>query len=291
MPNANVVSAESPDQLRRKRNLRLRIVAVLFILPFLGWVIADGEWLFTLVIACVLSLAALEYGQLFRLHGLRPSIPLLIIGVSSLAVGRFLFGFEHMPFMLALLCLLTQIWHLVDYERGATRSATDFALTLAGILFLGWIGSYLISLRRIPDGEWWVLIVLPCVWLADGFAFVAGRVSGNHQLTRRLSPSKSWEGYLAGVLASTIGGASLIFLWRIGAGPDSTLSVSSGLVVGLMIGLLVPLGDLGISMIKRELQVKDTSELIPGHGGMLDRLDTWLWAGVLGYYLVTWIST
>jgi phosphatidate cytidylyltransferase len=266
-------------------------VVVLLILPFLGWVIADGEWLYMLVIACVLSLAAFEYGQLFRRHGMRPALPMLIIGVSSLAVGRFLYGFEHMPFLLALLSLITQIWHLVDYERGATRSATDFAITLAGILFLGWIGSYLISLRRIPDGEWWVLIVLPCVWLADGFAFVAGRVAGKHPLTRRLSPSKSWEGYLGGLVASAIGGASLTFLWRIGAGPDSTLTASAGFFVGLIIGLLVPLGDLGISMIKRELEVKDTSELIPGHGGMLDRLDTWLWAGVLGFYLVTWIST
>ena len=69
--------------------------------------------------------------------------------------------------ILAALCLISMTWHLVDFERGAPRSGTDFAVTSAGILYLGWIGSYLISLRRLPDGEWWLLLALPSIWLAD----------------------------------------------------------------------------------------------------------------------------
>jgi phosphatidate cytidylyltransferase len=78
-------------------------------------------------------------------------------------------------------------------------------------------------------------------------------------------------------------------LWRVGAGPDSGLDASQGLLMGTVVAILAPLGDLGISMIKRELKVKDTGALLPGHGGALDRIDTWIWAAMLGFFLVTWL--
>lgn len=179
----------------------------------------------------------------------------------------------------------------MDYERGAARSGTDFAITLGGILLLGWIGPYLISLRRLPDGLWWMLTALPSVWLADGFAYLIGRAIGRHPLCRRLSPKKTWEGYLGGVVGAAFGGMLLTLLWRIGAQQAGLFTPINGLLLGTISGILTPLGDLGISMIKRELNAKDTSTLLPGHGGLLDRLDSWLWAGVIGYYFVLWLSS
>jgi phosphatidate cytidylyltransferase len=265
--------------------LRDRIAIALLLLPVVLWVIGVGGWVFVLAIALVLALCAVEYVLLYRRIGQRASMPLVVGGVVLLAGMRALSGFDHTPVVLAALCLLAMTWHLVDYERGASASGTDFALTLGGVLYLGWIGSYLVSLRNLPDGEWWFLTALPSVWLADSAAYSIGTRFGRHKMTPRLSPKKSWEGYLAGVGAGAVSGGALGALWSLGAGPGSSLGPWTGMACGVVVAVLSPLGDVGISMIKRQMQVKDSGTLLPGHGGALDRVDSWLWAGVLGYYV------
>jgi len=271
--------------------LRERVAIVLLLFPILVWMVADGGWFFATAIAIILALAAREFGQLFRVSQFKPSLPLLIIGTGALSIARFLGGFEVSIPVFTFLCLLAMSWHLVDYELGASRSGTDFAITVTGMVYLGWIGSYLISLRSIPDGKWWFLIALPTVWLADAAAYFVGGWVGRHRLSSRLSPKKTWEGYLSGIIAGAVSGILFALLWRVGAGTSSMITPLRGLLVGGSLAILTPLGDLGISMIKREIQVKDTGNILPGHGGVLDRLDSWIWAGVLGFYLIQWISS
>ncbi len=270
--------------------LRDRLAVTVLLLPVVLWGIGVGGWVYSLAIALVLALAAAEFALLFRAAGQRPSMLLLVGGAAALAVTRALSGFALAPGVLTALCLLGMTWHLVDYERGAPASGTDFALTLGGALYLGWIGSFLISLRALPDGVWWLLTALPSVWLADSAAYSIGRRWGRHKMAPRLSPKKSWEGYVAGVLAGAASGMAFGALWGLGAAPGSTLGAWTGLLTGTVIAVLSPLGDVGISMIKRQLRVKDSGSLLPGHGGALDRVDSWLWAGVLGYYLALLLS-
>jgi phosphatidate cytidylyltransferase len=266
--------------------LRQRLLVAIVFVPIIFAVVAYGRWVYPLMITIFMGLAAVEYGQLYRRANLRPALPLLVAGVVAFCAARGLFGFDLAPAVLAAGILLSMTWHLIDYERGAASSGLDFALTVAGMLYLGWIGAYLISLRQLPDGEWWVLITLPSVWLADAAAFFVGQRWGRRPMAPRLSPKKTWEGYLAGVLMGAASGAGMASLWRLGAGNLSTLTAVRGLELGLVLGVLTPLGDLGISMMKREIGVKDTSGLVPGHGGVLDRTDSWVWAGVLAYYVV-----
>jgi phosphatidate cytidylyltransferase len=268
--------------------LRDRIAIVVLLFPVVAWVFAEGGWLFTSAISFVLLLAAYEFGQLFRAYSFRPSMPLITLGTLFLTFARFLGAFEASLSVLTLLILVAMIWHAVDFECGAPRSGTDFTITIAGVVYLGWIGSYLVSLRELPDGKWWVLIALPTVWLADSAAYFVGKWIGKHRLAPRLSPNKSWEGYLAGILAGALSGYLLALLWRVGAGTSSTIDPGRGLLIGAVLATIAPFGDLGVSMIKREFNAKDTGGLIPGHGGALDRLDTWIWAGVLGFYIVQW---
>lgn len=270
--------------------LRERVAVVLLLIPAIIWIVYCGGWLFAVAMAFLLTLAGWEFGLLFREHGFRPSVPLLLVGVPSLCLARYLGDFSLSTTWLTGLCLMAMIWHLMDYEGGASRSGTDFAITVAGFVYVGWIGSFLISLRCMQDGLWWLLVALPAVWLADAAAYFAGRRWGRHRLVPRLSPKKTWEGYLAGILVGSLSGMGLACLWRFGAGPFSSLTASGGLILGLVLSVLAVMGDLGVSMIKREMGVKDTGSLIPGHGGVLDRLDSWIWAGVLGFYLVGWVS-
>ena len=265
--------------------LRQRVIISILLLPLVLGMIALGGWLYVAGVALALALAAAEFGQLFRHADLRPSIPLLVAGVSGLVIARFQLDAEHMALLLAAIALLSMIWHLVDYERGAMRSGTDFTVTLAGIFYLGWIGAYLVELRLLPEGQWWVLIALPVVWIADTAAYFVGKRYGRWPLSPRLSPNKTWEGYLSGVLTGTLAGAALAALF---ASLGGNVDPVGGAIVGFLVSTIAPLGDLGISMIKREMNAKDTGTLLSAHGGALDRIDSWLWAGVLGFYAVVW---
>jgi phosphatidate cytidylyltransferase len=249
--------------------------------------IAYGGVIYASVVWVLLALAAWEYTQLFRAAGLRPASIFVVGGSLALLVDRYLAGLEASAGLLSLLVLASMTYHLLSYERGRDQAATDFAITLAGILYFGWIGGYMLALRELPEGKWWVLLVLPVVWLADTGAYFFGSRFGRHPFSPRLSPRKTWEGYWGGVLSGVLGAILVTAIWRIGAGPDSALTYPRSALIGLVISALTPLGDLGESMIKRQVGAKDSSQLIPGHGGFFDRIDSWLWAAVIGYYLIT----
>lgn len=263
-----------------KRTLAaLALAALGFPAVFLG-----GMYFFVLI-TLLLGIAAWEFGHIFRVAGFNASTPLLVGGVLLLLAAR-----AYLPDLaaavLSLLVLAAMIWHLVDYERGRDLAAADFAVTVVGFVYLGWVGAYLIDLRNLPDGLWWLLLVLPSVWLTDSGAYFIGVCFGKHRLSPRLSPKKTWEGYWGGVVFGTLGGAGLAVLWT--ALGNLTVTWWKGAALGLAISILTTLGDLGESMLKRQAGLKDSSNIIPGHGGVLDRLDSWLWGGVLGYFLITW---
>ena len=266
--------------------LAQRVLAAAVLLPFGLAAIYFGGWIFAGVVLLILGLAAWEYGNLFRAGGYKPASIIIILGTLLLAAGRALGGFEYADWMISLVVLVSMAYHLVAFERGRDKSASDFAITLGGVMYLGWIGAYLISLRNLEEGMWWVLLVLPAVWLADGGAYFIGKAFGRHHMSPRLSPKKTWEGYLGGILVGTLGTALLAYLWGNLAGTGTAITVINGAVLGLVLSVVTVLGDLGASMIKRQVGVKDSSNLIPGHGGVFDRIDSWLWAGVIGYYMI-----
>ena len=266
-----------------------RLLVTIVLLPVGLLAIHYGGLPYNSIVTLLLVLAAWEYVLLFRLGGLKPAGFLIPAGVLLLALGRIYDSFQSAAWLASLLVLVSMTYHLLAYERGRDQAGTDFAVSLGGIFYIGWIGSYLISLRTLPEGEWWVLLVLPAVWLADSGAYFIGVRFGRHKLSPRLSPHKTWEGYLAGVVTGTLGTALLALVWRIGAGPETAITFWRAAWLGFVISVLTPLGDLGESMIKRQVGAKDSSNLIPGHGGVFDRVDSWLWAGVIGYYIIVWL--
>ncbi len=266
-----------------------RTIVTLILLPIGLILIHLGGPLYAGFIALILGLAAWEYGRMMRAGGLKPASVLVISGAVLIAITRAYNGFESAGWVISLILLISLIFHLVEYERGQTQSATDFGVTVGGALYLGWIGAYLISVRFLPEGKWWLLVVLPAVWFADTGAYLVGSRIGSHKMSPRLSPKKSWEGYFGGILFSVIATPLLVLGMQNWLIVDSAIQPWSGALIGLLMAVITPLGDLGESMFKRQVGLKDSGNLLPGHGGVFDRIDSWLWAGVIGYYAIVWL--
>lgn len=249
-----------------------------------------GGLFYYLLMAVILAGAAREYVRLFRAVQYEPSEIVTVGGVLVIATARFFLAETAIP-VLVLSVLLAMTVHLFAFERGRDQAALDFAVSVAGIVYIGWIGAYLLDLRFLPDGVWWWLLILPIVWAGDIGAYSLGAVYGKHKMTPRLSPKKSWEGYFAGVFTSMLIGAFFSYAFS-SLGPQpfrDVINPLQGGLLGLVIGALAPLGDLGESMLKRQGGLKDSSNIFPGHGGFLDRIDSWIWGAALGYFIIQFL--
>ena len=135
------------------------------------------------------------------------------------------------------------------------------------------------------------MIVLPIIWGGDTGAYSIGATYGKHKMAPRLSPKKSWEGYIAGLVTSVAVGAFFSYAFAsLSPQPLSGLITPlQGGFLGLVIGALAPLGDLGESMLKRQGGLKDSSNVFPGHGGFFDRIDSWIWGAALGYFVIQFL--
>ncbi len=263
--------------------LAQRLIVAILLIPIGVFVVATGGWVMAAVVMAVLGYGAWEYWRIFTQGGYHPSAPLIIAGVVGLALARQIYQFSGSDLILSSLVLLSMGTQVFHFEKGSNTSAVDFNITLGGILYLGWLGSYLISLRNLPDGLWWFLLVLPSIWFGDGAAYFVGSHFGRHKMSPRVSPKKSWEGYVGGVIGGAIFSLLLASLWHLRA---PAVTPMKGMILGLIIAGITPLGDLGESMLKRGFGVKDSSRLLPGHGGIMDRIDSWLFGAVIGYYLI-----
>ncbi|MBC8333399.1 MAG: phosphatidate cytidylyltransferase [Anaerolineae bacterium] len=274
--------------------MRQRLISALFLVPLGIAAIYYGSWYYFILMVVLVTLAAKEYADLFRAGGHQPNVVLVAGGTLAIVINQSfdLFGdvsWSRDPsWLISSLLLVSMIFHLFQYERGRDNAATDFAITVSGFVYFGLLGAYLVLLRQLPEGLWWVMLALPAIWFADSGAYFYGRVYGRRKFSPRLSPKKTWEGYIAGIVTSIIGTTLFAILWRIPAGQETAITPFAGALLGLVISIVAPLGDLGESMIKRQFGVKDSSHLIPGHGGAFDRIDSWLWAGMIGYYIIVW---
>jgi phosphatidate cytidylyltransferase len=238
--------------------------------------------------ALLLTLAEIEFCRLMARDGFRLACA---FGIGLLWL--LLLDAQHPEWGLlkpglTLILLASLTWQLFHRQR---CPVANWAMTVVGGLYLGLCGACVIALRAVrPDGLWWTLTALPAIVFADTGAFFVGRALGRHKLAPTLSPGKTWEGYVAGVLLSGLLTALLAAFWRRYASAESAIGWQHGLLLGRTIAVIAPLGDLAISMFKRQVGAKDTGTIIPGHGGALDRVDSILWAGVIGYYYVSWFT-
>jgi phosphatidate cytidylyltransferase len=195
-------------------------------------------------------------------------------------------------FLPALLVLLVIAGLLVELTKRRHRPTADLGTTLLGAIYVGWLSSFVTLLRGIDSslitrhplpgtsaGAWLVIYVSLMTWGADTAAMFTGRTFGRHKLAPFISPNKTWEGSCGGILFSSLIGAGGSYLFN--------FPLIHGLILGILMGTFGLIGDLCASVLKRELGVKDFGGLLPGHGGVLDRIDSLILAAPIAYYYVS----
>jgi len=252
--------------------LRQRVLVAVVALPLgLAAVILGGYFL--LGLAVVVSFLGLhEYYTLLRPY--RPNLFVGYLAGAGVLAGAFFLGPLGILAGLAGMVALLFFWSLFG-ELGAHLVAR-MAVTVFGVLWVPVGLVYLLMIRALAHGLALTLLVVACTILSDTFAFFVGRAIGRHQLAPHISPKKSIEGAIGG-LAGAVVAAVVVRVY------SPWLSTTHAVILGLIVGLAGQWGDLFESAFKRDFRVKDSGTLLPGHGGILDRFDSLLFAGFAGY--------
>jgi phosphatidate cytidylyltransferase len=243
----------------------------------LGLLYLGGWWLFVLA-AVVAVLALHEFWTMTR--RLRP---LALAGYAGVVLA--LFGAQLGGLDWALAGFLTTLALALLLNGVAETRAPATVAVAATVLAAAWIGlglAHIVLLRKIPEHAVLAsLTVLLAIFASDTFAYFGGRLLGRHRLAPTVSPGKTWEGLAVGSVV-----AVLVTFLALYEDRDDFLTVWQAIVLGGVIAATAPLGDLFASALKRDMQVKDTGRILAGHGGMLDRLDSILFAAVASYYTI-----
>jgi phosphatidate cytidylyltransferase len=255
-----------------------RLLVVAIGLPLvLGIVWLGGWWLFLLALAVGLG-ALHEYYEMTR--SLRPIVIAGYLGLVLTLLAEQAGGLAWVAGG------LFTTFALAFLLRGFAETRQSATVSVGGtMLGVAWIGLglvFLMALRDIPDrGRLATFTVLLAVWAGDTLAFFAGRLIGRHKLAPKISPGKTWEGLIAGTLATIFVTFVSLYDTR-----HEWLSVGQAVLLGVAIAAAAPLGDLFESLVKRDMGVKDSGTLLAGHGGILDRIDAQLFAAIAAFYVI-----
>jgi phosphatidate cytidylyltransferase len=256
----------------KNRNLIARIATAVVLLPLVVWLLLVGGWPFALLLAAASAVCAVELNRLPVPEGERRPpwgglvasalaaflIPLTATA-ASLRPAEILGGLVVVAFVDSLL-----------FERQLPHAPLRVGLAVLGAAYPGLALASLVQLRSAPEGLGFIGLCLAGTWLNDTGAYFAGRTLGRRKLYPRISPSKTWEGAVGGLIAS-IAGTLVVRAFLLPGIPWAAAAA-----IGAGCGILGPLGDLSESMLKRAFGKKDSSHILPGHGGLLDRIDALL---------------
>jgi len=280
-----------------KSNLFTRVVVAFVFAPLIIYITLLGKLPFLILIEVLIILGLWEFSRLSQAKNSEiPKIPLIILGIF-LGLSAYLWGERvFLFFILGILYLSALILVIKGKTEGAT---SNLALSLLGFFYVAGLFSYLILLREmspeiIPDrfsslttsykiGGVWIVYLLLCIWSCDTFAYFIGAPLGKHPLSPRVSPKKTVEGFGGGILGAIAAAFFSHFVFF------SSAQLKDLLIISLIVAFVGQVGDLTESLFKRDAQFKDTSNIIPGHGGILDRFDSLLFVSPLVYYYLKFV--
>jgi len=268
------------DDQRGGRNLPMAIlVGVALAAAFFGLLrVGPGAAMGMVVIALVL--AAAEFYQSVRNVGYRPAALLGLASVGGLALAVYWKGFEAYPLVLGLSVLAGLLWFLFGVE--AEHATANLAITIMGVGWIGVLGSFAAMILKMPDGDGILIGAVIGTVAYDVGGYVIGRTTGQSRLAPHISPNKTYEGLIGGMILAIV--VTTLALNSI-PGVEPWTEMTDALWLGIAIAVMAPLGDLTQSLVKRDLGVKDMGSLLPGHGGVFDRFDALLFVLPAAYYV------
>jgi phosphatidate cytidylyltransferase len=269
-----------------RRSLLLRVLTALVGIPTILLFLWFGGWAVFAVLVILVVWASYEMHHMLIGEGKHP-LSLLSLALSLIFLLAAIFPAQRSLLLqggISLLLLLSFSWFLL-MRKSLDGSLVDWALTMAVPFYIGWPLSFFQLLRGnqigFSDGFWLVLVVLAGVWTYDSMAFFSGRFFGRHKLATVVSPSKTWEGVIGGI----IGGVAVTILTT----HPLNIPIYHAIILGVLLSIAGQIGDLAESLIKRQTHVKDSGRLVPGHGGILDRIDSQLFGVIVLYLYVLWL--
>ncbi|MCX7876139.1 MAG: phosphatidate cytidylyltransferase [Melioribacteraceae bacterium] len=266
---------------KKLNNLTSRIIVALIGIPLIIALCIIGKIPFLIFVLFIGLVSFNEYSSMLRSKNSFPNKLVGFISVAVLIINEYKLIIDyHVLFILMIIVLL-----FLELFRNKSSAINNIGSTLLGIFYIGIFSASIINLRQFyadsaftyTQGGYLILSILISIWLCDSAAYFIGSAYGLHKLMPRVSPKKSWEGAIAGFVFSVIGmvaSKSLILEF---------LSLTDAIAIGFIIGIFGQIGDLIESLIKRDANVKDSSSLIPGHGGILDRFDSLLFTSPIIY--------
>ena len=263
--------------------LKQRVISAIILIPVVGVLAWLGGWWFSAFVALYAGVTAWE---LLRMLGELDFVtPVMWVGIPLAALLVLEGGLPQDPLRLqAMLVVIFLIGMIVALFLNRPNAPTDMVITLGAAVYLGMTLRFLALLRNRVDGLWWLILLAIMVWLVDTGAYFTGRAIGKHKFWPRISPKKTWEGFFGGLVAGAIAGA--ITAWLLAHYAGMNMMWWQGAVLGIVVGIVGPLGDLSESLFKRQSGVKDSSNLIPGHGGFFDRIDSFVFAAPVVFLII-----
>jgi phosphatidate cytidylyltransferase len=248
-------------------NLGLRVASAGVIAPAVIAAVWFGGWAYLVMIAVAVALLAIEWGGMSA-----PGAPTRVAAAVAAAVLVVVFVGHRGDYLWAWGVLLLSAAAAAVVARGVAERPADAAF---GVLYIAPAALCLVWLRGTDQGNWWVLMLFAATWAADIGAFAVGSTLRGPKLWPRFSPNKTWSGFVGGLLAAMAAGTLMALL------PAFQLNLWAAASIGFTVGLATMAGDLWESALKRRFGVKDSGDLIPGHGGLLDRVDGLMFAVVV----------
>jgi phosphatidate cytidylyltransferase len=263
---------------RAGRNLPLAIVTALALAGVLITSLVLSRPAFVAFLLGIVTLALLELLTVLRARATRPARPVVLAVGALLVVGAYLEGPAALSFGLLVAILAAFGWYLVD--RGRTEVTRNVAATVFACVYVPFMAAHLsLVVARADHYVGAVMGYAVLVVIYDTAAYATGATLGRRPIAPQVSPNKSWEGAIGASVVCLLAGAFLLPLWE-------PWTMASGLVMAAATCVVAPLGDLSESMLKRDLAVKDMGSILPGHGGMLDRIDALLFMAPVLYYVL-----
>lgn len=241
-------------------------------------IMAGGLWLTALVLLIVFY-ASKEYTTVLKHKGFLPSLKIILTSSLLFATLAYFNRFDLIPLAFTLSAIVAFMWVLFC---GKQPYIANVATTILGFLYCGWFPLHLLFLRNLDNGAGYTVMLFFAVLVTDTFCYFVGSRFGKHKLSAVISPNKTIEG--------SIGGTIMCLVFSLALGMPIGLPWYHALILGILIAAFAQIGDLCESMIKRDCGVKDSSNVLPGHGGFLDRTDSYILTIPIVYYYLQYIA-